>query len=199
MLAMYLVEQVRSGRPLPARLPDELVPPSLRAKLPAAAAAAWQQGVAPGSQGLPSVATAAGPQATSPSAPKPQPQPAAQLPSAPPVGTAMLTPADGMGPRVAATGATTIGTGVASVGAGVSQAALQAAAGAPHYEALSTLSGESAFASEVRRADAAQRLIEERRRGLDAFYEEERRARQKHNEEETERQRKRLEAIRLKE
>ena len=199
VLVMYLMEQTRSGRPLPARLPDELVPPSLRAKLPAAATAAWQPGAAPGSRGPPSVATAAGPQATSPSAPKPQPQPAAQLPSAPPVKTAMLTPADGMGPGVAGTGAPTIGTGVASVGVGVPQAELQAAAGAPNYEALSTLSGESAFASEVSRADAGQRLIEERRRGLDAFYEEERRARQKHNEEETERQRKRLEAIRLRE
>ena len=106
VLAMYLVEQARSGRPLPARLPDELVPPSLRAKLLAAAAAAWQPGAAPGSQVPPSVATAAGPQATSPSTPKPQPQPAAQLPSATPVGTAMLTPVDGIGPGVAATGAT---------------------------------------------------------------------------------------------
>ena len=246
VLAMYLVEQVRSGRPLPARLPDELVPPSLRAKFPAAAAATW----APGSQGPPSVATPAAPQATSPSAPavggaaalsaaapdstllvptpaaaplqssksqaemtsmaallglqmpapKPQPQPAAQLPAALPA-TAMLTPAEGTGPgvTVAATAATTIGTGVASVGAGVAQAAAAPAIAVPNYEAFSTVSGESAFASEVSRADAAQRFIEERRRGLDDFYEEERRARQKHNEEETERQRKRLEAIRLRE
>lgn len=279
VLAMYLVDQARSGRPLPARLPDDLVPPNLRPKLPAAALTAGPQpgpalvpapvpaaAQAQGAQGLSTVlmpqmttssnssegtaglgaatqptaqaaaipdasGTAQAAPATAPTqpskslvemssmaaflglqmpAPKPQPQPAPVMPSAPAVMAvlpALSADGTGLGAVATATPTPTVTSLTPEVAvAGAPQAAAVAAAvpapaagAAPDYTALSALSGASAFSSEVSRADAAQRLIEERRRGLDDFYEEERRARQKHNEEEAERERKRLEAVRLRE